>query len=143
MFAYAGAYRILADDPLLPLHLLVFAVQTAVTTLTCVADMVSWTMISWEEKSALGWLYGPYLALCESFVSAMFDEIDWGWRPLLMPAGGESGSDGIGLFWEGEGEVGGDLKKGVRGMGWDVVREGTCGGGMGWDGMGWEEWFSG
>lgn len=55
-----------ADDPVVPLHLLVFAVQTGVTTLTCVADMMSWTAVTRGEKWALGALYGPYLALGES-----------------------------------------------------------------------------
>lgn len=51
------------------LHLLLFAAQTGVTTLTCVADMVAWTGVTWEEKWALGGLYGPYLALGESSCS--------------------------------------------------------------------------
>ena len=50
------------DHPLVPLHLLVWAVQTAVTTLTCVADYTSWD-VSAEEKWSLGQLYLPYLAL--------------------------------------------------------------------------------
>lgn len=55
-----------ADDPVVPLHLLVLAVQMGVTTLTCVADMMSWTAVTRGEKWALGALYGPYLALGES-----------------------------------------------------------------------------
>lgn len=54
------------DDPVVDLHLLVFAVQTGVTTLTCVADMMSWAAVTRGEKWALGALYGPYLALGES-----------------------------------------------------------------------------
>ena len=55
-----------ADDQRLPIHLLAFAVQTAITTSTCVADYLSWSTISNAEKLELGKLYVPYLALCES-----------------------------------------------------------------------------
>ncbi len=54
-----------SGDPLVPLHLLVYAVQTAVTTMTCIADYLSWEGVSMAEKAALGWLYVPYLAVCE------------------------------------------------------------------------------
>lgn len=53
------------DDPKLPIHLLVYAVQTAVTTLTCIADYLSWTGFSNAQKIELGKLYVPYLALCK------------------------------------------------------------------------------
>lgn len=55
------------DDPKLPIHLLVYAVQTAVTTLTCIADYLSWTGFSNAQKIELGKLYVPYLALCKSW----------------------------------------------------------------------------
>jgi hypothetical protein len=42
------------DDPKLPLHLLVYAVQTAVTTATCVAEYLSWDNLSGSEKLELG-----------------------------------------------------------------------------------------
>lgn len=54
-----------ADDPRVPIHLLIYAVQTAVTTSTCIADYLSWTMISDVQKLELGKLYVPYLALCK------------------------------------------------------------------------------
>lgn len=56
---------LLRDDSKVPLHLLVFAVQTAVTTATCVADYLSWSSYTNSEKIELGKLYVPYLALCK------------------------------------------------------------------------------
>lgn len=61
------------DDPRVPIHLLVYAVQTAVTTATCIADYMSWSLYSNAEKTELGKLYVPYLAVCKlevSFASA-------------------------------------------------------------------------
>jgi len=55
----------ITGDPKLPIHLLIFAVQTAVTTSTCIADYLSWTRFSNAEKLELGKLYVPYLALCK------------------------------------------------------------------------------
>ncbi|KAK5133803.1 hypothetical protein LTR08_007232 [Meristemomyces frigidus] len=52
-----------AGNPKLPIHLLIFAVQTAVTTSTCIADYLSWSGFSSEQKLELGKLYVPYLAL--------------------------------------------------------------------------------
>jgi hypothetical protein len=52
------------DDPRLPVHLLVYAVQTAVTTATCIADYLSWSDYENAQKIELGKLYVPYLALC-------------------------------------------------------------------------------
>ncbi|KAF2762964.1 hypothetical protein EJ05DRAFT_471924 [Pseudovirgaria hyperparasitica] len=51
------------DNPNLPIHLLVFAVQTAVTTFICIVDFVSWDVITTDEKVQIGTLYGPYLLL--------------------------------------------------------------------------------
>ena len=55
----------MADDPKIPIHLLAFAVQAAITTSTCIADYLSWSTFSNSEKIELGKLYVPYLALCE------------------------------------------------------------------------------
>ena len=55
------------DDPKLPIHLLIYAVQTALTTATCVADYLSWSGFSNAQKLELGKLYVPYLALCMCF----------------------------------------------------------------------------
>lgn len=54
------------DDPKVPIQLLMYAVQTAVTTATCISDYLSWSGFSNAEKVELGKLYVPYLALCES-----------------------------------------------------------------------------
>ncbi|WPG99191.1 Hypothetical protein R9X50_00200200 [Acrodontium crateriforme] len=54
---------LLRDDPKIPIHLLMFAVQTALTTSTCIAEYLSWEDFSAAEKMELGKLYVPYLAL--------------------------------------------------------------------------------
>ncbi|KAF4553023.1 Hypothetical protein D9617_8g050360 [Elsinoe fawcettii] len=51
------------DDPRVPVQLLVYAMETGVTTVTCIADYMSWTMISEREKRALHGLYVPYLTI--------------------------------------------------------------------------------
>ena len=53
------------DDPKIPLHLLIFAMETAITTLTCISDMLGWVAFTAEQKVQLCYLYVPYLALCE------------------------------------------------------------------------------
>lgn len=58
--------EIASDDPKVPIHLLIYATQTAITTMTCIADYMSWSSFSNEEKLELGKLYVPYLALCKS-----------------------------------------------------------------------------
>ncbi|KAI5276452.1 hypothetical protein E4T47_00618 [Aureobasidium subglaciale] len=54
---------LLRNDPKVPLHLLVFALEAGLTTLTCIADYLSWSNYSATEKIELGKLYVPYLAL--------------------------------------------------------------------------------
>lgn len=61
-----------ADDPLVPVVLLPFATQTAVTTATCVAEYLSWEGYTSSQKTALGWLYLPYLALAMIMMVDMF-----------------------------------------------------------------------
>ncbi|KAK5467213.1 hypothetical protein LTS15_000185 [Exophiala xenobiotica] len=53
------------DHILVPLNLLIFALETAVTTLTCVVEMGSWTTYGYttKEMNGLYALYLPYLAL--------------------------------------------------------------------------------
>lgn len=51
------------DDPKVPINLLIYAIQTAITTSTCIADYLSWSDFSNSEKFELGKLYVPYLAL--------------------------------------------------------------------------------
>ncbi|KAF2484965.1 transmembrane protein 6/97 [Neohortaea acidophila] len=67
---------LLRDDPKLPIHLLVYAVQTAVTTLTCIADYLSWTGFSNAQKIELGKLYVPYLALSVWMGVDMYSRLD-------------------------------------------------------------------
>ena len=55
-----------ADDPLVPLHLLIWAIQAGLTTFTCIVEYSSWLDFSSEERRALAGLYGPYLALGNS-----------------------------------------------------------------------------
>lgn len=50
---------------MLPVHLLVYATQTAITTTTCIAEYLSWTHLTVADKLNLGALYVPYLGLCE------------------------------------------------------------------------------
>lgn len=58
-----------SDDPKIPIHLLIYAVQTALTTTTCIADYMSWTSYTSAQKMEIGKLYVPYLALCKFFFS--------------------------------------------------------------------------
>lgn len=54
---------LLRNDPKLPLHLLIFALEAGFTTMTCIADYMSWEGYSFDEKLELGKLYVPYFAL--------------------------------------------------------------------------------
>lgn len=45
---------LLRDDPRVPGHLVAYAMQTAVTTATCIADFLSWEDLSGKEKVELG-----------------------------------------------------------------------------------------
>ncbi|TKX26663.1 hypothetical protein C1H76_1195 [Elsinoe australis] len=54
---------ILNNDARVPIQLLIYAVVTGVTTLTCIADFMSWKAVSAAEKVELGKLYVPYLAV--------------------------------------------------------------------------------
>jgi EXPERA (EXPanded EBP superfamily) len=52
-------------DPKVPLQLFLFAAETAITTMTCISDYLSWSSFSNEQKLQLGYLYVPYLVLCK------------------------------------------------------------------------------
>ena len=53
---------LLRDDPKLPIHLLTYAVQTGITTATCISEALAWDVLSLQEKWSLaGGLYTPYL----------------------------------------------------------------------------------
>ncbi|KAF2743434.1 integral membrane protein-like protein [Sporormia fimetaria CBS 119925] len=56
---------LLRDDPRVPLALLVFALETTFTTVTCLAEMLSWKELSPAQRGlgGLGGMYGGYLAL--------------------------------------------------------------------------------
>lgn len=54
---------LLRDDPLIPIHLLVFGVQSLVTSVACLAEVWSWADRTLPEKQNLSMLYGPYVAL--------------------------------------------------------------------------------
>lgn len=51
------------DHQLLPVHLLIFGVQTGITTLTCLVEMLNWQGYTNEEFGRLCSLYVPYLAV--------------------------------------------------------------------------------
>ncbi|KAG9965108.1 hypothetical protein KCU61_g1985, partial [Aureobasidium melanogenum] len=66
---------LLRDDPKVPLHLLVFALEAGLTTLTCITDYLSWSGYSNNEKIELGKLYVPYLALAIFMGLDMFSRL--------------------------------------------------------------------
>ncbi|EEH47110.1 uncharacterized protein PADG_03208 [Paracoccidioides brasiliensis Pb18] len=63
---------ILRDAPMVPVHLLVFAVQTFITTLTCLVDVWSWTDRTTEQKTTITYMYAPYAAFAALMGIDMF-----------------------------------------------------------------------
>lgn len=61
--ASVDAMLMRADDPMVPVHLLVFGVQSFVTSLPCLAEVWGWTDRTLVEKQNLTMLYSPYVAL--------------------------------------------------------------------------------
>ena len=55
---------LLRNDPRVPLALLVFGLETSLTTLVCLAEMLSWEELTSVQRGAqgLGGMYGGYLA---------------------------------------------------------------------------------
>lgn len=53
---------------MLPVHLLVYAVQTGVTTATCIAEALGWGMLTSAERGSLMGLYVPYLGVCKYII---------------------------------------------------------------------------
>lgn len=51
------------DHPLVSLNLLIFALETAVTTLTCVVDISAWEPYTAKQKIDLYSIYVPYFVL--------------------------------------------------------------------------------
>ncbi|KAK5052651.1 hypothetical protein LTR84_002516 [Exophiala bonariae] len=56
-------WNIPKDHPLVPLNLLIFALETAVTTLTCLVDTADWAGYSASQRQGIYSLYLPYLIL--------------------------------------------------------------------------------
>lgn len=56
---------LLRNDPRIPLALLVFGLETSLTTLVCLAEMLSWDDMSSMQRGlqGLGGMYGGYLAV--------------------------------------------------------------------------------
>jgi len=68
---------LLREDLKLPIHLLVYSVQTAVTTATCIAEALDWKVLTFEEKLSLaGGLYTPYLAVAVFMGIDMWARLD-------------------------------------------------------------------
>ncbi|BDD56200.1 hypothetical protein MAP00_001675 [Monascus purpureus] len=67
VWAVLGLWR---DDPLVPVHLLPWAVQAFVTSLTCLVDVWNWEDRTVDEKTNITMLYAPYVALGMSHVSS-------------------------------------------------------------------------
>ncbi|KAF1843429.1 uncharacterized protein K460DRAFT_368330 [Cucurbitaria berberidis CBS 394.84] len=61
---------LLRNDPRVPLALLVFGMETSLTTLVCLAEMLSWEELSAAQRGfqGLGGMYGGYLATGKSFI---------------------------------------------------------------------------
>lgn len=53
----------MTDDPLVPLHLLIFGLQAFLTSTVCLVEVWSWADRSVAQKQNISMLYGPYVAL--------------------------------------------------------------------------------
>ncbi|EGD96561.1 hypothetical protein TESG_03999 [Trichophyton tonsurans CBS 112818] len=56
-----NASKLLNDDSSAPLHVLVWAIQTFVTTFTCVVEVWSWADRTTDQKMNISLLYVPYM----------------------------------------------------------------------------------
>ncbi|KAE8376011.1 transmembrane protein 6/97 [Aspergillus bertholletiae] len=54
---------LLRDDPLVPIHLLVFGIESFVTSSACLAEVWGWDDRTVAQKQDLTMLYGPYVML--------------------------------------------------------------------------------
>lgn len=63
---------LLRDDPRVPGHLVAYAMQTAVTTATCIADFLSWEDLSGKEKVELGKLLVSFFLSSYLFFTFFF-----------------------------------------------------------------------
>lgn len=62
------------ESPALHLNLLIFALQTTLTTAVCIVEYHSWPELTSKEKSNLGGLYIPYLVFGESIDIFHYDD---------------------------------------------------------------------
>ncbi|PYH48921.1 EXPERA domain-containing protein [Aspergillus saccharolyticus JOP 1030-1] len=60
------------DNPLVPVNLLVFGVQSFLTSAICLVEVWSWTDRSVVQKQNITMLYGPYVALGAFMAVDMF-----------------------------------------------------------------------
>ncbi|KAF9895071.1 hypothetical protein FE257_004700 [Aspergillus nanangensis] len=63
------------DHPLVPANLLVFGVQSFVTSMACLAEVWSWTDRTTSQKQTLTSLYAPYVALGAFMALDMFSRL--------------------------------------------------------------------
>ncbi|KAL4975273.1 transmembrane protein 6/97 [Aspergillus desertorum] len=66
---------LLRNDPLVPVHLLVFGFQSFLTSWTCLVEVWSWGDRTIVEKQNLTTLYGPYVALGAFMALDMFGRL--------------------------------------------------------------------
>ncbi|CAI6337459.1 unnamed protein product [Periconia digitata] len=66
------------NDPRIPLALLVFGLETSLTTFVCLADMLSWAELSSKQRGfeGLGGMYGGYAALAVFMVVDCYLRLD-------------------------------------------------------------------
>ncbi|KAF1960667.1 integral membrane protein-like protein [Byssothecium circinans] len=69
---------LLRNDPRIPLALLVFGLETSITTLVCMAEMLSWEELSREQRGVqgMGGMYGGYLAVGVFMVVDCYARLD-------------------------------------------------------------------
>ncbi|GIK03891.1 hypothetical protein Aspvir_007966 [Aspergillus viridinutans] len=63
---------LIRDNPMVPVHLLVFGGHIFLTTLTCLVEMWSWEDRTFAQKRTLTMMYGPYFALGAFMALDMF-----------------------------------------------------------------------
>lgn len=53
----------MTDDPLVPVHLLIFGLQAFLTSTVCLVEVWNWADRTVAQKQNISMLYGPYVAL--------------------------------------------------------------------------------
>ncbi|KFY06127.1 hypothetical protein V492_08140 [Pseudogymnoascus sp. VKM F-4246] len=79
---------LLGDGGRVPLVLFAYALQTVITTATCMYDFSQWEGVAPEAKWHLASLYGPYLLIGTFYPFPDFWVDDWAWA---MWGGGYEG----------------------------------------------------